>query len=53
MLANRIAAASHLGLFCLPMSNKKDVRLIFINPFSFGDLGLFNLLIGQVFLASR
>ena len=33
--ANRIAldgtphfAASHLGLFCLPMSDKKDVRLV-------------------------
>ena len=32
--ANRIApdgtprsAASHLGLFCLPMSNKRDARL--------------------------
>ena len=35
MSANRIApdgtlrfAASHLGLFCLPMSNKKDARFI-------------------------
>ena len=35
MKANRIApdgtppvAASHLGLFCLPMSHKKDARLI-------------------------
>ena len=35
MTANRIApdgtphfAVSHLGLFCLPMSNKKDARLI-------------------------
>ena len=35
MPANRIApdgmphfAASHLGLFCLPMSHKKDTRLI-------------------------
>ena len=34
-LANRIApggtprsAASHLGLFCLPMSHKKDARLM-------------------------
>ena len=34
-IANRIAhdgtprfAASHLGLFCLPMSHKKDARLI-------------------------
>ena len=38
MSANRIVpdgtpcfAASHLGLFCLPMSNKKDTRLIWIN----------------------
>ena len=38
MKANRVApdgtlhfAASHLGLFCLPMSNKKDARLIWIN----------------------
>ena len=36
-IANRIAAdgtprfaASHLGLFCLPMSHKKDARLIWI-----------------------
>ena len=36
--ANRIAldgtprfAASHLGLFCLPMSHKKDDRLIWVN----------------------
>ena len=35
--ANRIApdgmprfAVSHLGLFCLPMSHKKDVRLIWV-----------------------
>ena len=35
MSANRIApdwtqrfAASHLGLFCLPMSHRKDARLI-------------------------
>ena len=35
---NRIApdgtprfAASHLGLFCLPMSHKKDSRLIWVN----------------------
>ena len=35
LYANRIApdgtprsAASHLGLFCLPMSHKKDARLI-------------------------
>ena len=38
LLANRIApdgttrfAASHLGLFCLPMSHKKDARLIRVN----------------------
>ena len=38
MSANRIApagtprfVASHLVLFCLPMSNKKDVRLIWVN----------------------
>ena len=24
-------AASHLGLFCLPMSNKKDAGLIWVN----------------------
>ena len=24
-------AASHLGLFCLPMSHKKDARLIWVN----------------------
>ena len=37
LLANRIApdgtprlAASHLGLFCLPMSHKKDARLIWV-----------------------
>ena len=24
-------AASHLGLFCLPMSHKKDARLILVN----------------------
>ena len=28
-------AASHLGLFCLPMSNKKDARLIWVNLNSF------------------
>ena len=35
--ANRIApdgtprsAASHLGLFCLPMSHKKDTRLVWV-----------------------
>ena len=39
MPANRIApdgtprfAASHLGLFCLPMSHKKDARLIWVKP---------------------
>ena len=32
MLANRIAqdeTALHLGLFCVPMSHKKDARLIY------------------------
>ena len=36
-IANRIApdgtprfAASHLGLFCLPMSHQKDARLIWV-----------------------
>ena len=33
--ANRIAPdgtpLSHLGLFCLPMSHKKDARLVWIN----------------------
>ena len=38
MLTNRIDpdgmpcfVASHLGLFCLPMSHKKDSRLIWVN----------------------
>ena len=38
---NRIApdgtphfAASYLGLFCLPMSHKKDARLIWVNAFT-------------------
>ena len=38
MSANRIApdgtphsAASHLGLFCLPMSHKLDARFIWVN----------------------
>ena len=38
MKANRIVpdgrphfAASHLGLFCLPMSHKKDTRFIWVN----------------------
>ena len=38
MSANRItpdgtqhSVASHLGLFCLPMSHKKDARLIWVN----------------------
>ena len=38
MSANRIApdgtprfALSHLGLFCLPMSHKKDARLVWVN----------------------
>ena len=25
------SAASHLGLFCLPMSHKKDLRIIWVN----------------------
>ena len=38
MSANRIApegtlhfVVSHLGLFCLPMSNRKDARFIWVN----------------------
>ena len=38
MSANRIASdgtppltASHMGLICLPMSHKKDARLIWVN----------------------
>ena len=38
LLANRLApdgtphfATSHLGLFCFPMSHKKDARLIWVN----------------------
>ena len=27
-------AASHLGLFCLPMSHKKDARLIWVKYFN-------------------
>ena len=40
--ANRITtdgtprfAASHLGLFCLPMSHKKDAGLIWVNSMHF------------------
>ena len=35
MSANRIAPdeESHLALFCLPMSHKKDARLISVNYF--------------------
>ena len=29
--AAKYIAASHLGLFCLPMSHKKDARLIWVN----------------------
>ena len=44
-------AASHLGLFCLPMSHKKDVRLIWVNVWLFlpdcGDPSIANsILIG-------
>ena len=33
MKENRMApdTASHLGLYCLPMSHKKDARLIWVN----------------------
>ena len=41
MSSNRIApdgtahfAASHLGLFCLPMSHNKDARLIWVKTHS-------------------
>ena len=44
MLTYRIApdgtpcsAASHLGLFCLPMSNKKDTKLIWVNLLFYTD----------------
>ena len=30
------SAASDLGLHCLPMSHKKDARLIWANPFHSG-----------------
>ena len=50
MSANRIApdgtphfAASHLGLFCLPMFHKKDVRLIGVK-----DLNMLNARTGLV-----
>ena len=40
MSANRIApdgrprsVASHLGIFCLPMSHKKDARLIWVKRY--------------------
>ena len=46
--ANRIApdgkphfAASHLGLFCLPMSHKKDARLIWVNEVNINNLFVF------------
>ena len=48
--ANRIApdgaprfAASHLGLFCLPMSHKKDARLIWVINKGNGRLNLFTI----------
>ena len=31
----RCFAASHLGLFCLPMSHKKDVKRILVKSFDF------------------
>ena len=47
--ANRIApdgtlrfAASHLGLFCLPMSHKKDARLIYTNMLHWNSESLKN-----------
>ena len=47
--ANRIApdgtphfAASHLGLFCLPMSHKKDKKFIWVNPVSVRCLKYFS-----------
>ena len=50
MCANRIApdgtpcfVASHLGLFCLPMSHKKDARLIWVKVFSDDSPVLFSL----------
>ena len=30
-------AASHLGLFCLPMSHKKDARLIWVNNYKLSN----------------
>ena len=45
LYANRIAsdrtphfAASHLGLFCLPTSQKKDARLKLVKPVFLSDL---------------
>ena len=31
LLANSIATFSHVGLFCLPKSHKKDASLIWVN----------------------
>ena len=53
-IANRIApdgtqrfAVSHLGLFCLPMSHKKDARLIWVKHV------LFWILIEDLFLKTK
>ena len=52
MSANRIApdgtpqnAASHLGLFCLPMSHKKDARLLWVNILEFSSYDDFLLVL--------
>ena len=45
ILVNRIApdgmprfVAADLGLFCLPMSHKKDARLVWVNPTFFVEM---------------
>ena len=50
-VANRIApdgtprfAASHLGLLCLPMSHKKDTRLIWLSAVIFKRFEWFSLI---------
>ena len=47
MSANRIApdgtprfAVSHLGLFCLPVSQEKDARLIWVNALHAGQFSM-------------
>ena len=40
--------ASHLGLFCLPMSHKKDARLIWVNAhLRFHQLNLYLMKMGN------